>query len=236
MSVETAGCRLLARAGSHPGYVRERNEDAVLSLPEAGLWAVADGMGGHARGDLASRSIVEALRSLGEGCAGTTLVERLPGVAQQVNRVLHDEAASLGGGAVIGSTLAALVLEDEHYHCYWAGDSRVYRWRGDELQRLTRDHAEAVDPLAPSGGEVLTRAVGAEPRLELDYVAGYLYQGDGFLLCSDGLTKVLDDVELAALLAGCEPAQAVSVLIRAALERGAPDNVSCVTVCLTDEE
>lgn len=235
MSVETAGCRLLARAGSHPGHVRERNEDAVLSMPEAGLWAVADGMGGHARGDVASRSIVEALRALGEGCAGRSLVQRLPGVVRQVNQVLRDEAGTLGQGAVIGSTLAALVLEDEHYHCYWAGDSRAYLWRDGDLQRLTADHAEALDPLQPGGREVLTRAVGAERWLELDYTAGYLYQGDLFLLCSDGLTKVLDDASLAELLAQCEPAEAVPVLIRAALEQGAPDNVSCVSVCLADE-
>jgi len=222
MSDPSGNCRLVSRGVSDRGYVRRRNEDAVLDMPEAGLWAVADGMGGHADGDLASQAVVRALAGLGASCAGRVLVERIPAALQQVNA----ELVWHGAGKVVGSTVAVLVLEGENYHCFWAGDSRVYLWRDGGLRQLTRDHAVA-------GGHArgaLTRAVGAEQTLELDYLTDYLYEGDLFLLCSDGLTTVVDDETIADALHRCAPEQVSQRLLEAALRAGAPDNVSCVSV------
>ena len=234
MTVYTPTCRLLSRSESHTGYVRRRNEDAVLDLPDAGLWAVADGMGGHDRGDIASQAVVKALYALGAAGAGAALVARLPATLQRVNAELLAQARMLGDGHIIGSTLAALVLEEDNYHCFWAGDSRIYLWRDGGLRRLTRDHAE---PSGGAGGETgggaLTRAVGADELLELDYAHGYVYEEDLFLLCSDGLTKMLNDGAIADLLAEESCEDACRALIEAALQAGGRDNVSCVVVALT---
>ena len=233
MTIHTPTCRLLSDSGSHVGYVRRHNEDAVLELPEAGLWAVADGMGGHDRGDLASRAVVEALYALGSAVAGARLVSALPGVLQHVNADLLEQAHALGEERIIGSTVVALVLEADNYHCFWAGDSRIYLWRNGGLMRLTRDHAEPDD--RPSGGGqagALTRAVGAEERLELEYVRDHVYEDDLFLLCSDGLTKMVADQVIADVLSEQSPDDVCEVLIDAALQAGGRDNVSCVIVTL----
>lgn len=224
MRVETPTCRLITRALSHVGYVRLDNEDAVLDMPEAGLWAVADGMGGHRDGAFASASVIEALRTLGHRASGRRLVEQVGGVLQSVN----DALIARGGGEIIGSTVVALVLEEEHFHFFWCGDSRLYLFRDGQLRRLTRDHS---DPATGSGA--LTHAVGAEATLGMEYSCGVIYENDLFLLCSDGLTKVVTDAAIAGHLSE-EPAErACEVLIKAALDKGGPDNVSCVTVYLS---
>jgi serine/threonine protein phosphatase PrpC len=241
MTILTPSCRLISHGSTHIGYVRQRNEDAILDMPKAGLWAVADGMGGHAHGDIASQSVISALRKLGATHTGLKLVERMPFAVQQVNRELQEWGARIGRGRVIGSTVAVLVLEDQSYHCFWAGDSRIYLWRGNALRRLTRDHTELADRLSRGLPEqdaqqtlieanTLTRAVGAEAVLALDYVCDDLYEGDLFMLCSDGLTKVLDDAAIACLLGDKTPDDVCDALIKAALQGGGPDNVSCVTV------
>lgn len=228
MSVETPTCRLVSRALTHTGYQRESNEDAILEMPEAGFWAVADGMGGHADGAYASRAAVEALSSAGTVYSGRRLVSSVEPALQEVNAHLLARAQQLGFGQVVGTTVVTLILEGEHFHCFWAGDSRLYLWREGELRRVTRDHTAPVN--GRSGG--LTRAVGAAASLELDYTRGYLYENDFFLLCSDGLNKVVDDEALAAYLSEHAPETVCSRLLEAALARGGPDNISCVTVFL----
>lgn len=210
---------------SDRGHVRRRNEDAVLALPDAGLWAVADGMGGHADGDVASREVVETLAVCAGRHRGRVLVERVPEALQAANR----ELIRYGAGRVVGSTVAVLVLEDENYHCFWAGDSRIYLWRDRGLRQLTEDHVAGPGTAWP---DALTRAVGVEPDLEPAYRTGYLYERDVLLLCTDGLTKVVDDVTIAGLLDSTAPQHACRRLVDAALVRGGPDNVSCVTVAV----
>lgn len=227
MNDKSAGCRIHSRGLTHIGCVRERNEDAVLEMPRSGLWAVADGMGGHRDGGYASRAVIKALRRLGEVDSGEALLHGVAPALTEVNAALRRRALQLGEDAVVGSTVVALVLESEHYHCFWAGDSRAYLYRDRQLTRLSRDHATVE-------GGALTRAVGAADDLELDYTHGLIYEGDGFLLCSDGLTRVVDDAALAVSLCGEPPGEAACALIGAALIAGAPDNVSVVTVQLAD--
>lgn len=224
MKVETPTCRLITRALSHVGYVRLDNEDAVLDMPEAGLWAVADGMGGHRDGAFASASVIEALRALGSMMSGKPLVEGIESALQSVN----DELIARGGDEIIGSTVVVLVLEAEHFHFFWCGDSRLYLLRDGQLHRLTRDHSDHAN-----GSDALTRAVGADATLELEYSRGILYENDLFLLCSDGLTKVVTDAVIAGHLSEESAERVCELLIKAALDRGGPDNVSCVTVYLS---
>lgn len=222
---------------SHRGLVREHNEDAVLDFPSAGVWAVCDGMGGHDQGDLASQSIVHAIHALALKHTGVSMLNALPDAVKRVNAsLLRRAAGSKKDGCVIGSTLAVLLLENDRYHVLWAGDSRVYLLRQSRLKTLTQDHATVVavaagDP-SQSGGvrHVLTRAVGAEEDLRMEYQSGYLYQGDRFLLCSDGLNKVVSDQEITELMTDEPVDEACRNLLDAALSRGGPDNVSCIVV------
>ena len=226
---------------THSGNVRSVNEDACLSLPENGLWAVADGMGGHKAGDTASRHIVESLRvipppeSLDEFIALTK--QQLEGV----NSALRQTSATRPGSDIIGSTVVVLLARDRKCACLWAGDSRAYLFRNNELKALTRDHS-MIDELvrggfvtpeaAPSHPEanVITRAVGGADELLLDLVTLDARENDVFLLCSDGLTKEVSEDEIAYVLTENDPMLVPEVLVARALDSGGHDNVTVVTV------
>jgi serine/threonine protein phosphatase PrpC len=220
---------------SHAGCVRTLNEDAVLERPDLGLWAVADGMGGHDAGDVASRIVVEELAA-----PGTDVVERL----QRANRRLLAYAAKTRAG-LVGSTVVVLQIEGPRYTCFWVGDSRAYIQRSGGLIRLTRDHS-AVQELIDAGritnseairhpqSHVITRAVGAEQSLAVDCCEGTVDTGDTFLLCSDGLSNTLDEAELATLASGQDLGDAADSLLALALKRRAADNVSVALIRQTD--
>lgn len=211
----------MSRARTHPGCVRAENQDAVLDCPEAGLWLVADGMGGHASGELASQAVVRAMHALAEQRRGEALAAGVTETLQLVNEQLQQFAAQ-SARDVVGTTVAVLVMEGEQYHCFWAGDSRIYLFRNHQLRQLSKDHAESLG--------ALHRAVGAEPHLEVDYAGGTLFEDDVFLLCTDGLNKVVSDRCIAECLVRRSPASSCDELVSIALEAGAPDNVSCLTV------
>lgn len=231
--------RFTSAAVTHVGSTRKRNEDALLQLPEVGLWCVADGMGGHSAGDLASRSIVEALETLREPTTGATLPDRVRGVLQEVNHRLHGEARDRG--TTIGSTVAVLLAEDDGLECIWAGDSRVGRFRDGRLGWLTRDHSyvqELVDrgqiTREQAGAHpmrnLITRALGTDPGLQLETSHADARTGDLFLLCSDGLLAAVPTDEISAILSQGEPRAIVENLLARALDNVARDNVSVVVV------
>ncbi|MDD3449814.1 MAG: protein phosphatase 2C domain-containing protein [Gammaproteobacteria bacterium] len=222
------------------GRVRKLNEDACLSLPERGLWVVADGMGGHDAGDLASRWVVETLGALPAPHNLGDQVEAARERLRAVNRRLREEAGRRGK-SVIGTTVAALVAFEGHGVYLWAGDSRVYRFRRGRLRRLSRDHSQveelvAEGLLAPEEAEshpaanVITRAVGGEENLEVDAEIVELAPRDLFLLCSDGLYKELSETDIAGILARTPSPRAARQLVDTALERGARDNVTALVV------
>jgi serine/threonine protein phosphatase PrpC len=225
---------------SHVGLARELNEDSVLARPEIGLWAVADGMGGHGGGDVASRAVVEALRSLPPQSSASDLLDAFERCIVRVNAQLRALARSRGA-SVMGTTLAALMVHGAHFACVWCGDSRVYLRRGGELSQLSRDHSE-VQELIERGvldkdeariwprRNVVTRALGVGDQAELEIVDGPGYAGDRFLVCSDGLTTHVADHEIATLLAADDPQQASDDLLAMTLRRGASDNVSLIVV------
>lgn len=226
---------------THVGLRRKLNEDGYLARPEAGLWAVADGMGGHQAGEVASRLIVEALSGIGRQASGFALLTAVRESLMAVNRDLTLRAAAMGEGAVIGSTVAALVVHEDHYACVWAGDSRAYLLRGDLLMRLSHDHS-LIQDLIDSGqldedqarerriSNIITRAVGAAEILDLAESHGDVRSGDIFLICSDGLTGLVDDGEIRDILAAFDLEAAADRLLALTLERGARDNVTLVLV------
>ena len=119
---------------THVGKVRKLNEDSLLDRPAAGLWAVADGMGGHQAGDVASGMIVEQLERVDSFSSGYAFMADVRDTIGRVNRTLIARAASLAPGSVIGSTVVALLMYERHYACLWAGDSRGYLLRGGRLE------------------------------------------------------------------------------------------------------
>jgi serine/threonine protein phosphatase PrpC len=232
-------CRSVAR--THVGTVRRRNEDAVLERAEIGLWAVADGAGGHERGDYASSTIITALRHLDPALSGLSLVEEVKGSLAQVNRDVRVKAATIGPSALIGSTVTVLMIWDDQCCCLWAGDSRLYRLRAGHLRQLSRDQSHVQDlvdrgeilPEAAAAhpmANIVTNLIGAFDRLVLEERHDRLEPGDILLLCSDGLSSALGDLEIARILTGSPFAATADRLIERALDQGARDNVSAVVV------
>lgn len=236
--------RLWSSAGrSDTGKVRARNEDAFLDQPQQGLWVVADGMGGHQAGDLASRLIVESLAELP---AGLDFEDRLDAVRDSLHRI--NRHLSLGltltgetQDLLVGSTVVALLAEGNQVACLWAGDSRCYLLRGRQLFQLSRDHSllqqlVAERGMSPAeaaqqpGAHALTRAVGAAEELQLDILELESLPGDVFLLCSDGLYQDLDHDLLTAALLRPSPQLALQRLFELALAGPARDNLSAVVI------
>ncbi len=238
---EGAGLDFETAERSHTGRVRKLNEDRVLARPDLGLWAVADGMGGHQAGDLASRMVVDALNDTDSLGSGYAFLDNVQEGIQRVNRALVAHARLSGGGTVIGSTVVALLAYAGHFACLWAGDSRAYLLRKGQFEQITRDHSmvqEMIDSGALTRADargfgrsnVITRAVGVNDRLALDVSTGPILPGDIFLLCSDGLTTMMEDSEIAAIIAAQSTEDAADALLALTLDRGAKDNVSLVII------
>jgi protein phosphatase len=229
-----------AGSASDVGLQRARNEDSFVMRPEVGLWAVADGMGGHGYGDVASRMAIDALKGLAAAPSGEALLEAVERAVLSAN---HDMRAfaERQGHQVMGTTLVALLIFRDHFACLWCGDSRAYLLRAGVLRQLTRDHSEMQDlvdrgvlepheaKLWPRRG-VLTRALGAMEAPELDLISDRWAPGDVFLLCSDGLTTHCEDSDIAAALAGDDPQAVCDDLIALTLQRGASDNVTAIVL------
>ncbi len=230
-------------ARTDTGKVRARNEDAFLALPQHGLWVVADGMGGHRNGALASRMIVEQLAELPGGSDLNLRVRQLRRSLHDLNRRLTQEVTLVCGESdtVMGSTVVALLVEGDRAACVWAGDSRCYLWRSGNLYQISRDHSlyqqliveKQMSPeqaAAHPGAHALTRAVGASENLVLDVVDFTVYPGDTLLLCSDGLYQNLSGPSLGAALNLPSPQLALERLFELALEGAARDNISAVVI------
>lgn len=223
------------------GLRRKVNEDALLVRTERGLWAVADGMGGHERGDVASSRVTQSLLELPAVNGLDELVECAVSSLQRVNDDLIELAGAAEGQKSIGSTVVGLAIADGQFRCFWAGDSRAYRLRDRQIVQLSRDHSMVQDlvdagMLQPEEAEnhpnanIITRAVGVARDLRIDTVSGDARPRDQFLLATDGVTRLLSDEELAAELSSNAPAIAARKLIDTVLSRGAPDNASLIIV------
>lgn len=229
------------------GNVRNANEDAFRDLRCQGIWVVADGMGGHDSGGLASRSVVESLDTVETGGPLGETVDEIRDRLAEVNNFLFRKAADRGPNHTIGSTVVVMVAHQEQCAFLWAGDSRLYRLRAGQLERLTRDHSqvqEIIDLgiLKPEDAEchpaanAITRAVGAYESIELEVRDTELQSGDVYLLCSDGLYKELSEDEIAGALEQRECRSACNDLVDLALNGECRDNVTAIVIDIWSTE
>jgi protein phosphatase/serine/threonine-protein phosphatase Stp1 len=236
------------RAVTHPGTRREHNEDACVARPDLGLWAVADGAGGHEAGEVASEMIVTTLETIPAALTAEEMLVQVRMRISAAHAALQAYAARKGAGALVASTVVVLIVRHGHFACLWAGDSRAYLQRDNVLRRISRDHS-LVQELVDAGeldeadaeghprANVITRAVGDPAEtIELDKVTDRVANGDRFLLCSDGLSKVLDDPTIADLLEAGPVDEAADRLVQAALARQAADNVTAVVMEVVGDE
>ncbi|GAD61166.1 putative protein phosphatase [Aquipseudomonas alcaligenes NBRC 14159] len=223
-------------AQSVAGRVRGHNEDAVLCLPELGLWAVADGMGGHECGEVASALALDTLRQ--SVVAGSGLESSIHAAHQAILAAVQEE-----DGRRMGSTVVAVRFVDADYEVAWIGDSRAYRISLDGIERLTRDHSwvqAMIDAGELSLAEarqhprrnIVTQCLGqGEQELEVGRVQGSLAPGELLLLCSDGLTGELTDEQIQEVCAGAATLdELVDELIGLANRLGGKDNISCIVL------
>jgi len=221
-------------ARSHVGLVRVINEDRVFDCPDRAVWAVADGMGGHAGGDVAAQAVVDRLRALTAGDRTLRFTDMLVALGQ-ANGDIRQRNDRLRTAA--GATVVAAMIEGSTAHISWAGDSRAYRLRADRLDLLTHDHSvvqELVDAglLSPDRADshpqshVVTRALGVDDDPRLQTVSVRLSPGDRLLLCSDGLSRSLGVTDVPD---GSIATQADHWLANA-LARDGSDNISLIVL------
>ena len=230
---------------SHVGNVRVLNEDAFLERTEIGLWVVADGMGGHDSGEMASNMIVNDLKKIHEGLKLNRIVDDIEDKLINVNRKLIEKSNQSKRKTTIGSTAVIMVAYENYCVYLWVGDSRLYRLKNNSIKQLTRDHSQiqiylenglideeeaAVHPHR----NMITRAVGAMEELYVDIDIQMISKGDRYLLCSDGLNRHIKDNEIETILNEGESAEKTcNTLINTVLDRGAEDNVTAVIVDVT---
>lgn len=225
---------------SHAGRVRSHNEDNLVVRPEHGLWAVADGMGGHQNGAMASATVAASLSAIGAAASASELLGRLERGVIEANAELRRQIRE-HDGVTMGATLAVLLIHGRHFACVWCGDSRIYLVRGARITQVSRDHTEAQDMIERGlltveeartwpRRHVVTRAIGVHDRPELEIDNGELEGGDIFVLCSDGLTDHVRDEEILRAAVSGSPQAASDALLALTLERGASDNVTVIVV------
>lgn len=241
---------LLSTGLTHIGRRRHHNEDAIHLSDEAGLYLVADGMGGHALGEVASALVIEAVSQY-LASERVTSAAALAEAVKRANRRVHEYAtqqvqAQEAEGTLatgMGTTIVALLIHDESAFIAHVGDSRAYRLRDNRLEVLTRDHSLAAMASAQHGTanptirtgfkNILMRAIGVEPEVEVDLREEKLKAGDLFLLCSDGLTNMVPDERIQDILTSDPSLQAAcETLVQEANHNGGRDNISCVLVRL----
>ncbi|MDO9525478.1 MAG: protein phosphatase 2C domain-containing protein [Gemmobacter sp.] len=232
--------RIRHSAATHTGKVRRVNEDSILSLPDQRIWVVSDGMGGHAAGDFASQTVIESIAAIPPGQSPAETMQALRAAILRAHDAICAES-DRRGGATVGATVVALMLANGHFVAFWAGDSRLYRFRDGGIELLTTDHSFVAD-LVTAGqmtwdeaehhpqSNAITRAVGVGQALDLDKIRGEALPGDRFLICSDGLTKYAGFETLRRAVTGAPIETLCDKLLQIALDGGGGDNISVIVI------
>lgn len=231
----------LSSAATHCGAVRNMNEDAFLNRHNDGLWVVADGMGGHDAGEVASAMITATLARVDVEQPLPDVVDALEDSLLDVHQKIRTYSRTHCEGRTMGSTVVSLLVRQSVGVCLWAGDSRLYRYRDHKLQKISDDHSQVNEMLARGmitpeearnhpASNVITRAVGASETLYVDVTLVELRKGDVYLLCSDGLYGALSEGKMVHHLKNPDVESCTQALIEDALKAGARDNVTVVTV------
>lgn len=230
-----------AFSASQKGHYHQTNEDSVLLADNVGFWSIADGMGGHDEGQLASCTLVTNLKQLDRRQYFPLNVVQINQCIQFTNQQLQTNSLKLSSNAVMGTTLALLLFDNQKIHCIWAGDSRIYRLRDKKLEQLTYDHTQLNDlqragliqptqiPQHSSANKV-TRAIGIAPSVDLEHVTEELQHRDIFILCSDGLTRAIDNSNIESLITNESIDDMPKKLITAVSEKGLEDDTSVISV------
>ncbi|HNG09722.1 MAG TPA: Stp1/IreP family PP2C-type Ser/Thr phosphatase [Agitococcus sp.] len=225
------------------GKTRTSNEDAILCLPNLGVALLADGMGGHSAGEVASRTAIDTVSAiLKQTTRGVSPHERLETALQAAHAVIREKARQSVRCRGMGTTFVGILIENGYLHHAHVGDSRLYLWRDGQLMAVTHDHSllqEFIDQgfytreeaLEKVSRNILTRALGLEPHITIDYDYLKINQGDRFLLCSDGLYDMLSDYELGALLGREHDLEGIALdMLELANARRSKDNVSVIVI------
>jgi serine/threonine-protein phosphatase Stp1 len=231
--------RFRSASATHAGCVREENQDAVLALDARGLWAVSDGVGGLARGEMASAAIVAQLSDTPD--TGQAEPGWIRAQLDAANRQIMKLGAEFAPGIGMAATAAVLSASSDQFFCLWAGDCRIYRLRAGRLTLLTHDHRfvqelmdqGAIDAAAARNHpqrNIVTRAFGVDDAMRPQERQGTVANGDAFILVTDGVTAVLDDAELEGLCAGPDIGACVPRIVARCLARAASDNLSLIVV------
>lgn len=231
----------VASFDSNVGTIREVNEDSVFVNSDVGIWAVADGLGGYESGDVASNMIVSSLSNININKSLPVFIAEIEKNIIDVNKSIYDYSKHYCDGRTIGSTVVSLSIHGKTGICLWVGDSRLYRFRNDELTQISRDHSyvqELVDNGIISKDDVvnhpnsnrITKAIGAKININPDILTFDIKEGDIFLLCSDGLYNSVDENEIKSSIKNYNVDFAVEKLIKKSLDNLAKDNVSLVLV------
>ncbi|GJD49898.1 Protein phosphatase PrpC [Methylobacterium crusticola] len=234
-----AEINLRASGLTDKGLVRSQNEDALLLIPDHGVFIVADGMGGHNDGRFASQAIVESFSRLSNSGTATDLLEQIEDRLAIANDKIFRRGQS--SGKTVGSTVAILLVFSCYYACLWSGDSRIYLIRNNQIKQITKDHTEVqelIDAGMLSEGNavswprrnVITRAIGVNEFAQIDIEQGQIEPRDLYILCSDGLHNLVSEEEMLAMADEPLPDLMCCKLVNLALERGAADNVTVVVV------
>lgn len=228
-------------AATHVGMVRKLNEDAFAERSDIGVWAVADGMGGHEAGEVASLAVTTHISELNNANSFEDMLEAVQQAIIGANSELLAQADGYDTQRVPGSTVVVLVIHADQGAVVWCGDSRIYRRRERQVEQLTRDHSHvqdlvdqniirAEDAESHPMANVITRAVGINDPVEIEHKLIDVRPDDQFLLCSDGLSRLVSNEEIESMMANKDSEEITQSLLHTALVRGAPDNVTLICV------
>ena len=234
---------------THTGHVRNKNEDAILVHDDENVWIVADGMGGHSAGDFASQTITNNLSLFKQHASLDDSILLLEENILNSNNIIRKKSHKLGRNATIGSTVVCAYVWRNFLFVLWAGDSRLYRYRDHQLDRLTEDHSyveelvrmgklEARDAEEHPAANVVLKAVGIDDHLCIDFEYFEMQHGDIYVICSDGLYKDMEETKIAPIIESHSEnmSELSEALLKASLDAGGTDNTSIITMKITNKE
>jgi serine/threonine protein phosphatase PrpC len=223
--------------------VRTKNEDSILLLPEESLWVVADGMGGHHAGDFASQTITQNLGLFKQQVNLDDSILLLEENVINSNTIIRRKSENLGRNTTIGSTVICLYVWRNYAFTFWAGDSRLYRFRNNKFERLTEDHSyveelvkmgkiDARDAENHPAANVVLKAVGIDELLRMDFDYFELLDDDIFIICSDGLYKDMDERAMVSVIQENtgDMGLLAQTLLDASLNAGGTDNTTIIAL------
>jgi serine/threonine protein phosphatase PrpC len=237
----THSFNIISHGVTDTGHVRTKNEDSILLLPEESTWVVADGMGGHHAGDFASQTITQNMGLFKQQAALEDSILLMEENLMNSNAIIRKKALKLGKNATIGSTVVSTYIWNKFLFVFWAGDSRLYRHRENQLERLTEDHSyveelvkmgkiEAKDAEAHPAANVVLKAVGIDDDFRIDFTYFEIQEEDIYIVCSDGLYKDLDEIKISAIIEenSSDLPLLTQCLLNSSLDAGGSDNTSII--------